>query len=253
MVLAGLLIYPREKARDVMLNYRNFMASAPRELGGGIALMTAPPAPFVPPALRGQPAVAVIVAWFGEIRAGERYLEPLRSFASPAADVVQPMPYVALQSLLDAGMPHGRRHYWKSDSFDHAADDAIDTLIERAEGAPSPFAQIILSPLGGAVADVADDATALAGRKARWIYHCYGVWESGDDAPQIAWVRQTEEALRPYVTGKISINFVSDASSERVRVAFGSESYARLVELKDKYDPTNVFRLNQNVQPSSRR
>jgi hypothetical protein len=241
-------------ARDVMRHFRDFMADAPRELGGGAALLTAPPAPFVPSELRGQPAVALIRAWCGELDAGERVLEPLRSFRTPAVDMVQPMPYVALQSLLDPGMPHGRRHYWRSDNLSSAPDECIDALIEQAASATSPLSQIILSPLGGAVADVAEDATALGGRSAPWLYHCYGVWESSQaeqDASHVAWVRKTEEAVREHSTGRVSINFVSDASDERVRRAFGGTTYQRLVALKDRYDPENLFRRNQNVRPST--
>lgn len=252
-VLGGILLYPRAKARDVMENYRDLLAHAPRELGGGLALMTAPPAPFVPPELQGQPAVAVIIAWFGDVDTGERYLEPLRSFAVPAVDTVQPLPYLALQSMLDAGMPHGRRHYWKSDNLSRVPNPAIGALIERANCATSPFSQIILSPMGGAIGDVPSDATALGDRSSPWLYHCYGVWLAGDDASHIAWVKQTEQAMLPHATGRISINFVSDAGEERVRHSFGNDTYQRLVALKDRYDPLNVFRLNQNVRPSSNR
>lgn len=252
-VLAGLLMYPRDRAPEVLRHYRDFLADAPRELGGGVALMTGPPAPFVPPALQGKPVVTVIVAWFGEVDRGERYLEPLRAFGPPAVDIVQPMPYLALQSMLDNGMPHGRRHYWRSDNLRHVPDDAIDTMCACAATATSPFTQIILSPLGGAVADVAEGATALGGRSAPWMYHCYGVWDHGDDRGHIEWVRATEQALRPYAAGRISLNFVSDAGDERVRASFGADTYRRLQAVKDRYDPDNVFRLNQNVRPSARR
>jgi FAD/FMN-containing dehydrogenase len=250
-VLGGLLVYPRAQAGAVLRNYRDFIADAPRELGGGAALMTAPPAPFVPAQLQGKPAVAVIVAWFGDLQRGERFLAPLRAFGEPAADIVQPMPYVALQSMLDAGMPHGRRNYWRSDNFARLPDEAIDVLIAQAGRATSPLSQIILGALGGAVADVAEDATALGGRASQWLYHCYGVWLEREDDRHIAWVRETEQRLRPYATGKISINFVSDAGDQRIRRAFGASTYERLAALKRKYDPDNVFRLNQNVQPAA--
>ena len=250
LVLAGLLIYPRARALEVLDNYRQVLTDAPRELGGGVALMTAPPAPFVPAELQGQPAVTVIVAWFGDLEQGERYLKPLRSFASPAVDVIRPMPYLTLQSMLDAGMPHGRRHYWRSDNLSGLPDRALEAFVAQANAATSPFSQVILGPLGGAIADVAEDATALGGRSSPWMYHCYGVWEAGDDARHVAWVRETEQALRLFATGRISINFVSDAGNERIRRSFGEESYRRLVALKDRYDPNNLFRLNQNVRPS---
>jgi hypothetical protein len=212
--------------------------------------MTGPPAPFVPAGLQGKPVVAVIVGWFGDLERGERVLEPLRAFGPPAVDIVQPMPYVALQSMLDNGMPRGRRHYWRSDNLRELPDEAIDTLCASAASATSPLSQIILGPLGGALADVPEDATALGGRGTPWMYHCYGGWEAGEDRRLVEWVREAEEAMRPYAAGKISLNFVSDASDDRVRAAFGAGTYKRLAALKDRYDPDNVFRLNQNIRPS---
>ena len=250
VVLGGLLMYPREQAPAVMRHHRDLLAVAPRELGGGLSLMTGPPAPFVPPALQGRPIVSVIVAWFGDLARGEDLLEPLRTFGAPAVDTVQPMPYLALQSMLDAGMPHGRRHYWRSENLADLPDPAIEVFVERAGTATSPFSQIIVSPLGGAVGDVAEGATALGGRSAAWMYHCYGVWLEGDDQRHIDWVRETDAALRPFASGRISLNFVSGAGHERVRASFGAEAYQRLVALKDRYDPDNVFRRNQNVRPS---
>jgi hypothetical protein len=251
IVLGGLILHPRDKAPELCRFYREFMQSAPPELGGGIVLMTAPPAPFVPPALQGRQAVAIVVAWFGDVGHGQTVLAPLRAFGAPPVDMVQPMPYVVLQSLLDAGNPPGRRNYWRSDNLSALPDEAIDALIARAETATSPFTVTILVPGGGAAAAVAEDATPLGGRSAPWQYHCYGSWVTGDDAGHIAWVRETEQALRPFTSGRMSLNFISEANNDRVRAAFGEEKYRRLVALKDKYDPTNLFRMNQNVPPTT--
>jgi FAD/FMN-containing dehydrogenase len=250
IVLGGLILHARDKAPEVYRFYRELMATAPPELGGGLVLMTAPPAPFVPPALQGRPALAIVVAWFGDLARGQEFLAPLRAFGAPAADIVQPMPYVALQAMLDAGNPPGRRNYWRSENLSALPDEAIDTLIARA--ATSPFTVMILVPGGGAVAAVAEDATPLGGRAAPWQYHCYGSWVTGDDTGHIAWVRETEQALRPYTSGRMSLNFISEANNDRVRAAFGEEKYRRLVALKDRYDPTNVFRMNQNVPPTAK-
>jgi FAD/FMN-containing dehydrogenase len=228
------------------------MQGAPPELGGGMVFMTAPPAPFVPPSLRGQPAVAIVVAWFGDLERGQAALAPLRAFATPAADLVQPMPYLVLQSLLDAGNPPGRRHYWRSENLSALPDEAIDALVARAALASSPFTVMILVPAGGAVAAIGEDATPLGGRAAPWQYHCYGSWVAGDDAGHTDWVRATEQALRPWAAGRMSLNFVSEVSADRVRAAFGDEKYRRLVALKDRYDPTNLFRMNQNIPPTPR-
>jgi hypothetical protein len=129
-------------------------------------------------------------------------------------------------------------------------DEAIDTLIARGATVTSPFTNIILVPVGGAISAVPEDATPLGGRSVRWQYHCYGSWQTDDDARHIAWVRETEQALRPWTSGRISLNFVSEAGNERVRAAFGEEKYRRLVAIKDKYDPTNLFRMNQNILPT---
>ncbi len=251
IVLGGMILHPADKARELYRFYRDFMQSAPPELGGGIVYLTAPPAPFVPPALQGRPAVAIIVAWFGALDRGQAVLAPLRAFGSPPVDMVQPMPYLLLQSLTDAGNPPGRRNYWRSENLSALPDDAIEALLARAETATSPFTVMILVPSGGAVAAVAEDATPLGGRSAPWQYHCYGSWVGGDDAGHIAWVRETEQALRPWTSGRMSLNFISEANNDRVRAAFGEEKYGRLVALKDKYDPTNLFRMNQNVPPSA--
>jgi FAD/FMN-containing dehydrogenase len=252
IVLAGLLLYPRSKAPEVCRFYRDFMSDAPREVGGGIVLMHAPPAPFVPPDLVGRPAVAVIAIYFGDIERGTRALAPLRAFGAPAADVVQPMPYCALQSLIDAANPPGRRNYWRSENLGELTDEAIDAFVACGATAPSPFSVMILQRFGGAVAEVAEDATPLGGRSAPWQYHCYGIWTDADDERQVRWVRATEQALRPWTSGRVSLNFVSEVTSERVRSSFGPEKYQRLVALKDKYDPKNVFRMNQNVPPTSK-
>jgi len=250
IVLAGLLLYPRSQAPEVCRFYRDFMTDAPREVGGALVLMHAPPAPFVPPELVGRPAVAVIAAWFGDIEAGTSALAPLRAFGSPAADVVQPMPYCALQSLIDGANLPGRRNYWRSENLGGLTDEAIDATVACASTASSPFSVMILQRYGGAVADVAEDATALGGRSSPWQYHCYGIWTDADDERHIRWVRATEQAMRPWTSGRVSLNFVSEVTDERVRSSFGPDKYRRLVALKDKYDPGNVFRMNQNVPPT---
>lgn len=250
IVLAGLLLYPRSKAPEVCHFYRDFMRDAPREVSGGIVLMHAPPAPFVPPDLVGRPAVAVIAIYMGDVERGKSALAPLRAFGAPAADIVQPMPYCALQSLLDAGNPPGRRNYWRSENLGALTDEAADAYLACAAMAPSPFSVMILQRCGGAVADVTEDATPLGGRSAPWQYHCYGIWTDADDERHVQWVRATEQTLRPWASGRMSLNFVSEATNERVRSSFGPEKYRRLVALKDKYDPENVFRMNQNVPPT---
>jgi len=250
IVLGGLLLYARVDAAAVCRAYRDLLRDAPPELGGGLVFLVAPPAPFMPEALRLQPALGIVVAWFGEHARCQALLDGLRGAVAPAADLVQPMPYCALQSLVDAGNPPGRRLYWRSDNLRALGDDTIDTLVACANRATSPFSNIILQPGGHAIAAVPEDATPLGGRAAPWQVHCYGNWEGGDDACHIAWVKNTERALAPWAAGHVSLNFVSDADGGRVRAAFGDAKYRRLAALKRAFDPDNLFRSNQNIVPA---
>lgn len=251
-ILAGMVVFRRDQSAELLRAYRELMEAAPRELSGGVVFMTAPPAPFLPPEFHGQPVTVALVTWFGDIPTGEKVVAGLRAFGPPIVDLVQPMPYTMLQSLIDQGNPFGQRHYWRSENLDALSDAAIDRIVEQANAATSPLTQLIVVPMGGAVADVPEGATPLGGRAARWQFHCYAGWVDRDDAKHIAWVKESERALKPHTSGHISLNFVSDAGNDRVRAAFGETVYPRLVALKDQYDPTNLFRLNQNIQPSQR-
>ncbi|NNH68988.1 FAD-binding oxidoreductase [Nocardia uniformis] len=250
-IYGGMLIYPRERAPQVCRHFRDFIADAPREVAGGLIMLTAPPAPFVPAELQGRPAVSLLAAYFGDLEAGPEVLAPLRSYGEPAVDLVGPMPYLDLQAITDPGNPPGRRNYWTSSLFTGLPDAAIDTLVERADAATSPASVTILAPYGGAVAEVAEDAVPIGGRSAPWFYHCYGIWTDQDDARHIEWVKGTSAALRPWTRSGMALNFFTNVDEDRVRAAFGDEKYRRLVALKDEYDPENIFRLNQNVRPSS--
>jgi FAD/FMN-containing dehydrogenase len=250
VTLAGMIAYRREQAAELLHVYRELLESAPRELSGGVVFNTAPPAPIIPADFHGKPVVVAMIAWFGEIAAGEKLIAGLRAFGPPIVDLVQPMPYTALQSIIDPGNPFGRRQYWRSENISALSDAAIQRIVERANSSTSPFTQMIVVPMGGRIAEIPDGATALGGRSARWQYHCYAGWTDSDDAKHIGWVKETERAMKPYTAGQISMNYVSEAGVDRVRAAFGEKTYARLVALKDAYDPTNLFRLNQNVLPS---
>ena len=250
MIYGGLLIHPRERAPEVCRFVRDLMQDAPREVAAGVILMHAPPAPIVPTELRGRPAVAVLVAYVGPVEDGEAVLAPLRAFGAPPVDTVGPLPYVDLQALTDPGNPPGRRNYWHSDLLDDLADDAIDALIACAAAATSPASVVIMSRLGGAVADVPEEATPIGGRSARWYYHCYAIWTGGDDDRHVGWARTTGRVMRPWTRTGMALNFYTDVDDARVRGAFGAEKYRRLVVLKDAYDPENVFRHNQNIPPA---
>ena len=161
------------------------------------------------------------------------------------------MPYVALQSMLDAANPPGRRNYWRSENLTGLPDTAIEALAARGRALTSPWSSLIVQVCGGAIADVPEAATPLGGRAAPWQYHCYGSWTEGEDATHIAWVKATEAALAPWSAGRMSLNFVSDVGHDRVHAAFGATTYRRLAALKRRWDPDNFFALNQNIVPAA--
>jgi hypothetical protein len=247
--MGGMLLWPRAQAGEVIRFYRDYMAQAPDEVGGGVALITAPPEPFVPAELQGQPAVGVIFLYVGPPAEGEEAVGPLREFGSPLVDLVQPMPYVALQSMLDGGNPRGVHEYFKVDWLESLPDEAVDVVVSQGEQLPAPFGQLILAPMGGAVGRADDTTTALNISAAPWLYFCLAMWmDPSDDERNIAWARGFAEAMRPFGVGTAFPNFIEpDEGAARLRASYGDEKYARLVELKRRWDPDNVFRLNQNI------
>jgi FAD/FMN-containing dehydrogenase len=249
-VLAGMLLYPLDQAADVLAYFRDYVAKAPDEVGILGNLRLAPPLPVVPPALHGKPVVAIVVCYAGAVEDGEKEFEELRRFATPALDTISPKPYLAHQAMFDAAFPHGRGYYWKSCSLPPLTDEMIDVLIRQAEKITSRFSAMPLFTLGGAVAAVEEDATAFPNRKAQHNVNIVGAWDMNDPDPErhIAWVRQTWEAMQPFSTGGY-VNFMSDEPADRLRAVYGPEKYDRLIALKRRYDPENVFRHNQNITP----
>jgi FAD/FMN-containing dehydrogenase len=232
--------------------YRDFMSEAPDEVAGGVALLTAPPEPFVPVELQGQPAVGVVYCYVGPVEMGEQAARPLRESTSPSLELLQPMPYAALQTLLDAGNPHGVHEYFKVDWLRELSDEAIDIVVSQAESLPAPFGQLILAPMGGAVARADNSAMALEIVGAPWLYFCLAMWmDSSEDERNTAWARGFAEAMRRFGVGTAYPNFIEpDEGAARLRASFGEDKYRRLVELKRRWDPDNVFRMNQNISPA---
>jgi FAD/FMN-containing dehydrogenase len=249
MIYGGMLVFPPFKAAEVGRAYRDLMANAPDEVGGALAFLTAPPEPFVPEEARGKPMVAIIVAYTGDAEEGERVLQPLRDLG-PAMDMVAPIPYLAVQKLIEPGNQPGHRHYWKADLLDDLPDDAIDTIAEFGLRMTSPLTVMLFQPLGGAVARVPASATALGRRDAAWAYHALSQWDlPEDDEKNIGWTRELADAMQPYSTGGVYITYTSDDGDDRMRDAF-RDHYDRLVAIKDRYDPGNLFHLGQNIRPS---
>jgi FAD/FMN-containing dehydrogenase len=251
IVLGGLLAWPAPMAGEVVRFWRDFMTSAPDEVGSALAFITAPPADFVPEPVRGHPILGCVVCYAGDVEEGEAVMRPLREFGPPPLDLLQPMPYTAVQDLITEANPHGRRNYWSADFLGELPDEAVDTLVEHATNPVSPFSQMLLVAGGGAIARVPEDATAFGERTAPFNMHYLSMWESeADDEQNIAYTRAIASAMKPWTTGRAYLNFIGDEGLHRIEASFGEKKYARLQEIKAKWDPDNLFRHNQNIKPA---
>jgi FAD/FMN-containing dehydrogenase len=251
IVLAGPVFHPLEDAPDVLRFYREFIARAPEELTTIFELSVAPPLPFLPEEVHGKPIVMVGACYAGSPEEGVEVVRPLKEFGSPIVDLLEPKPYLALQSMFDPLVPHGWHRYWKSVELPPLTDDAIETLIEHASALTSPKSYCIVFQLGGALARVAEGETAFSQRDAAHNVNINAVWteEDPDAERHIAWARDFFDAMRPHAGERVYLNFLGEEGADRVRQAYGAGTYDRLVELKRTYDPTNFFRLNQNIEP----
>ncbi len=250
VVLAGVMLYPAAKARVVLGFYRDFIETAPDELTTITVLRMAPPAPFLPPSVHGQPVVVIGACYAGSVEEGERVVAPLRRCGKPLVDLIRPTPYVSHQGFFDATAPHGLGYYWKSEYVPSLSDALIDTLAERAWSAPTPESYTIIFHLGGAISRRDSEGSAFEDRRAAHAVNIDAVWsEPARASACIAWTRELWEAVRPFSTGRVYVNFLGDEGQDRVRAAYGEAKYERLRALKRKHDPTNFFRMNQNIRP----
>jgi FAD/FMN-containing dehydrogenase len=251
IVLGGMLLHPFSRAKELLGFWRDYIEEAPDELGGAPAFLTAPPAPFVPEHMKGQPVAGLIVFYAGSPEEGEEWVRPLKEFGPPAVDLVEPMPYTAVQTLVDSANPPGRHNYWKAENMAGLTDEAIDTLVVHAARMTSPFSVVMLEPKGRAISRVGEDETAMGGRDAAHTVYAFSMWEDPSESEtHITWARELMQAMEPYTIPGVSLNFSADQNEGRVKAFFGPKKYERLVALKNKYDPTNLFRLNQNIKPS---
>jgi FAD/FMN-containing dehydrogenase len=240
-VLGGLLVYPMDKARDVFRLCREVYYTAPDELAAFAVLATLPD---------GTRAAVVPVCYSGPIEKGEEILRPFREFGPPLMDQVGPMPYTALQCLVETMNPRGKRNYWKTSYLRELSDDAINTMVEHYATAPDPLTHVVVYALGGAVSRVGRDETAVDYRHAPYVFLIVGMWsDAAEDERNIRWVRKLWGEMQPLALG-VYVNYETDREVERVKAAYGPEQYQRLVALKNKYDPANLFRLNQNIKPT---
>jgi FAD/FMN-containing dehydrogenase len=251
MVTGGMMVWPRARAGEVLRFWRDYVEAVPDEFGSAPALVTAPPAPFVPEHLQGRPALALLVCCTGAPEDAEAMVKPFRELA-PDLDMVQPMPYTVVQSLIDEATPHGFHNYWKAENLPELSDAAIDTMVDTAAGVTSPLSIVMLEPKGRAISRVGDADTALGGRDAAHSLYCFSMWaDPAESDHHIAWTRSLMEKMAPFTIPGISLNFTNDQQEAKAKESFGSEEKnRRLTALKDHYDPTNFFRLNQNIRPS---
>jgi len=252
-VLAGPIGYALDDAREVLRGYREIVADAPDELTTILNLRRVPTLPLYPEDLHGRPVVNVTACYTGDLGRGEEAVRPLRELGAPIYDLLAPTPFVELQRMFDAGVPWGWSYYWRSWELPALSDSVVDELVDATSQLPTPGSYAIVFQLGGAVARVPEDATAYPQRQAAFNVNINGVWLPGEDRePPVRWVRELYDALEPDAYGRAYVNFMGDESQDRVRAAYGPQKYARLAELKGRFDPDNVFRLNQNIHPPSR-
>jgi FAD/FMN-containing dehydrogenase len=251
-VLSGLIVHPLARAGELLRGYRRVLMEAPEELTCWAVLRHAPPLPFLPPEVHGTGVMVLAACWVGNPARGEAALAPLRALGQPIADVIGPTPFTEWQQAFDPLLVAGRRNYWKSHDLVELGDAAIDLLVEAAGQLPSPECEIFLAQLGGAVNRVAPDATAYPHRDVNFVVNLHARWgEPSQDQACIAWARQFFDRLAPHATGGVYVNFMPGDEAERVgRGAYGA-NLARLARLKEKFDPGNLFRQNQNIRPAA--
>jgi FAD/FMN-containing dehydrogenase len=247
---AGLVLHRLEDAPEVLRFSRGFMDEAPAALTVFETFLTVPPVDPFPLELRGKPAFGLGFAYAGPPGDGEAAVRPLREFGRPALDLLGPMSYVDLQTLLDPTAPHGMRNYMKAHWLRELPDSAIDDQVDLHARVPSPMSLIINGRMGGAIEAVSADATAFAHRGAYRLLLAVSAWWDGDDEEHVAWCRDVFDAMSSFSTGSVYVNFLGDEGESRVRAGYDEATWARLVAVKDRWDPENVFHLNQNVQPS---
>jgi FAD/FMN-containing dehydrogenase len=249
-VFAGLIVFPFEDAKEVLTRYREFVESVPIKLNVWALLRQAPPLGFLPASAHGKEVVVLAIFYNGDPIEGEKLISPLRQFGNAIGEHVGPIPYLQWQQAFDPLLTPGARNYWKSHNFTEMSDGALDTMIEYAGKFPSSECEIFLGLLTGAANDVASDATAYSARDAKFVVNVHGRWQSPqqDDAC-IRWSRAFFNAVAPYASAGAYTNFMTGDEGERVASAYGI-NYARLFEIKQRYDPENIFHFNQNIRSS---
>lgn len=248
-ILAGLIVFPFDQAKQVLRRYREFVASAPEELNVWVVLRKAPPLPFLPKDVHGKEVVVLVPFYIGDLAQGRKLIEPLRRFGTSHGEYIDAQPYTQWQQAFDPLLTPGARNYWKTHNFTELTDAALDSMIEFAGKLPSPQCEIFVGLIAGASNRVAADAMAYRHRDAKFVLNVHGRWdERTDDERGIAWARAFFRASAPYASEGAYVNFMTEEEGDRVAAAYGG-NYDRLARIKEQYDPDNLFHLNQNIKP----
>jgi FAD/FMN-containing dehydrogenase len=248
-LLAGLMVFPFEQAGQVLRKYRDFVAAAPEELNLWAVLRKAPPLPFLPADVHGKEVVVLVPFYLGETAQGMALIEPLRGFGAPCGEHIGVQPYAQWQKAFDPLLTPGARNYWKSHNFTFLSDGALNSIIEFAGKLPSPQCEIFIGLVAGAANRVPAEAMAYRHRDAKFVLNVHGRWEEkADDERCVGWARAFFQATASYASAGAYVNFMTEEESDRVVAAYGA-NYDRLAQVKKKYDPDNLFHLNQNIKP----
>jgi FAD/FMN-containing dehydrogenase len=251
-VLAGLVVHPFEDAAALLKEYRRIADSAPDEVTCWVVMRKAPPLPFLPAEWHGREILVLAMCYSGDIKRGEKALAKLRSLGKPIADVVGPTPFVGWQQAFDPLLTPGARNYWKSHDFVKLSDEAIDIVLGAVANLPGPECEIFIGHVGGAAGRVAKNATAFPQRNSHFVMNVHTRWrEASMDQTFINWARKLFDAAAPHAAGTAYVNFMPGDEVDRVEQAYGS-NYRRLAKVKRRYDRSNLFRMNQNIQPATR-
>ena len=240
VVLAGKVVYPMSRAREVLRFYREYTSSVPDELTAYASLMTTPD---------GLPAIAINLCFCGSLDAGERLVEPVRKFGPPLVDLIRPKSYLKLITQADAGAPDGRHYYETARMLKDLSDEAIETIADYGAACTSPYSLVLIQHVHGEASRVSPTETAFALREESYVMSIVAAWEAGQAHLHRAWARTFWTAMQPFASSGVYVNFLGNEGEERVRAAYGV-NYERLVALKNTYDPTNFFSLNQNIRPT---
>jgi FAD/FMN-containing dehydrogenase len=250
-VWSGLIVHPFAEATTLLPQFRRVIADAPDELTVWAVMRKAPPLPFIPAEWHGKEVLVFAACYSGDMKEGEKATKALRALGKPIADVIGPHPFTGWQTAFDPLLTPGARNYWKSHDFADLSDAAITVIVDAAAHLPSPECEVFIAHVGGAMGRVAPDAMAWSNREAHFVMNAHTRWrDPAQDDVCIGWARQLFDQTAPFATGSVYVNFMPEDEPGRVEKAYGS-NYRRLAEIKRRYDPDNIFRMNQNIRPAA--